>query len=96
VPDMEWRDDQYVPPPINSDVSRHAYIPQAYAAPPRHHPYLPEPRPEPPRKSGRLGVKRRQKYTRSRTGCLGCEARPICRRCVVAKREVGIPSRLSR
>jgi hypothetical protein len=47
-------------------------------------------------KSGRLGVKRRQKYTRTRTGCLGCrarrikcdEGRPVCRRCTVAKREV--------
>ncbi|CAK9785448.1 unnamed protein product [Cutaneotrichosporon oleaginosum] len=81
--DTEWRDDH-----------RHPFMSQTYA-PPRHHPYLTEPRPEPPRKSGRLGVKRRQKYTRSRTGCLGCrarrikcdEARPICRRCVVAKRE---------
>ncbi|BEI79980.1 hypothetical protein CcaverHIS002_0105090 [Cutaneotrichosporon cavernicola] len=77
---LEWRDE-----PV------HQYI--QYAAP-RHHPYAQEP-PAPPRKSGRLGVKRRQKYTRSRTGCLGCrarrikcdEGRPICRRCVVAKRE---------
>lgn len=53
-------------------------------------------RPPAPPKSGRLGVKRRQKYTRSRTGCLGCrarrikcdEGRPVCRRCQVAKREV--------
>ncbi|WOO77041.1 putative transcriptional regulatory protein [Vanrija pseudolonga] len=52
-----------------------------------------------PVKSGRLGVKRRQKYTRSRTGCLGCrarrikcdEGRPICRRCQVAKRECCFP-----
>lgn len=55
-----------------------------------------------PVKSGRLGVKRRQKYTRSRTGCLGCrarrikcdEGRPVCRRCVVAKREVSIPAQM--
>ncbi|BEJ11053.1 hypothetical protein CspHIS471_0104750 [Cutaneotrichosporon sp. HIS471] len=77
---LEWRDERV-----------HQYM--QYAAP-RHHPYVQEP-PAPPRKSGRLGVKRRQKYTRSRTGCLGCrarrikcdEGRPICRRCVVAKRE---------
>ncbi|RSH78322.1 uncharacterized protein EHS24_002041 [Apiotrichum porosum] len=56
-------------------------------------------RPPAPPKSGRLGVKRRQKYTRSRTGCLGCrarrikcdEGRPVCRRCQVAKRECCFP-----
>lgn len=49
-----------------------------------------------PKTSGRLGVKRRQKYTRTRTGCLTCRARrikcdgarPSCRKCNVAKREV--------
>ncbi|GMK59567.1 hypothetical protein CspeluHIS016_0801730 [Cutaneotrichosporon spelunceum] len=77
---FEWRDDR-----VHQSMQ--------YAAP-RHHPYTREP-PAPPRKTGRLGIKRRQKYTRSRTGCLGCrarrikcdEGRPICRRCVVAKRE---------
>lgn len=49
-----------------------------------------------PPKSGRAGVKRRQKYSRTRTGCLCCRARrikcdeerPVCRRCVIAKKEV--------
>lgn len=47
-------------------------------------------------KSGRSGRKRRQKYSRSRTGCLGCrvrrikcdEGRPICKRCLTSKRPV--------
>lgn len=54
--------------------------------------------PQPPKPSGRLGVKRRQKYTRTRTGCLTCRARrikcdgarPTCRKCNVAKREVSL------
>ncbi len=49
-----------------------------------------------PPKSGRAGVKRRQKYSRTRTGCLCCRARrikcdeerPVCRRCVIAKKPV--------
>jgi hypothetical protein len=47
--------------------------------------------------SGRSGNRRRQKYTRSRTGCLGCrvrrikcdEGRPVCKRCQTSKRPVG-------
>ena len=47
-------------------------------------------------KSSRAGLKRRQKYRRTRTGCLCCrsrrikcdEARPVCRRCVIAKKTV--------
>lgn len=54
--------------------------------------------PQHPKPSGRLGVKRRQKYTRTRTGCLTCRARrikcdgarPSCRKCNVAKREVSV------
>ena len=50
-----------------------------------------------PPRSGRAGVKRRQKYSRTRTGCLCCRARrikcdeerPVCRRCVIAKKQVG-------
>ncbi|ODN84722.1 hypothetical protein, variant 2 [Cryptococcus amylolentus CBS 6039] len=49
--------------------------------------------------SGRSGQKRRQKYTRTRTGCLCCrsrrikcdETRPICKRCVIAKKECVYP-----
>ncbi|WVQ71577.1 hypothetical protein IAR50_001117 [Cryptococcus sp. DSM 104548] len=49
--------------------------------------------------SGRSGQKRRQKYTRTRTGCLCCrsrrikcdETRPICKRCVIAKKECIYP-----
>lgn len=47
-------------------------------------------------RSGRAGIKRRQKYSRTRTGCLCCRARrikcdeerPTCRRCIIAKKEV--------
>lgn len=46
--------------------------------------------------SSRAGVKRKQKYKRTRTGCLCCrkrrikcdESRPTCKKCVIAKREV--------
>ncbi|WWD15837.1 hypothetical protein CI109_100261 [Kwoniella shandongensis] len=49
--------------------------------------------------SGRSGQKRRQKYTRTRTGCLCCrarrikcdEARPVCKRCVIAKKTCQYP-----
>ena len=49
-----------------------------------------------PPKSARAGVKRRQKYSRTRTGCLSCrqrrikcdEERPVCHRCVIAKKQV--------
>jgi hypothetical protein len=49
-----------------------------------------------PPRSGRAGVKRRQKYSRTRTGCLCCrsrrikcdEERPVCRRCTIAKKQV--------
>lgn len=77
------------------------------SVPPMHsaHSMLPDPyqlggypteQPQQPKPSGRLGVKRRQKYTRTRTGCLTCRARrikcdgarPSCRKCNVAKREV--------
>nr|ODN81204.1 hypothetical protein L203_05710 [Cryptococcus depauperatus CBS 7841] len=51
------------------------------------------------RPSGRSGQKRRQKYTRTRTGCLCCrsrrikcdEARPICKRCIIAKKDCVYP-----
>jgi hypothetical protein len=47
-------------------------------------------------KSGRAGNRRRQKYSRTRTGCLSCrtrrikcdEARPVCKRCIIAKKTV--------
>ena len=47
-------------------------------------------------KGGRAGNKRRQKFTRTRTGCLCCrsrrikcdEGRPTCKRCIIAKRVV--------
>lgn len=47
-------------------------------------------------KTGRAGNKRRQKFTRTRTGCLCCrsrrikcdEGRPTCKRCIIAKRVV--------
>ncbi|WVR05106.1 hypothetical protein IAU60_002118 [Kwoniella sp. DSM 27419] len=53
----------------------------------------------PAKASGRSGQKRRQKYTRTRTGCLCCrarrikcdEARPVCKRCVIAKKECEYP-----
>lgn len=46
------------------------------------------------------GSTRKTKYTRSRTGCLGCrvkrvkcdEGRPECKRCVNAKRSVSVDS----
>ena len=49
-----------------------------------------------PTKSGRAGNRRRQKYSRTRTGCLSCrtrrikcdEARPVCKRCIIAKKTV--------
>lgn len=49
-----------------------------------------------PTKSGRAGNKRRQKFSRTRTGCLCCrsrrikcdEGRPTCKRCIIAKRVV--------
>ncbi|WVO21944.1 uncharacterized protein IAS62_003264 [Cryptococcus decagattii] len=49
--------------------------------------------------TGRSGQKRRKKYTRTRTGCLCCrsrrikcdEARPVCKRCTIAKRECVYP-----
>nr|XP_019042792.1 hypothetical protein I302_08499 [Kwoniella bestiolae CBS 10118]OCF21722.1 hypothetical protein I302_08499 [Kwoniella bestiolae CBS 10118] len=49
--------------------------------------------------SGRSGQKRRQKYTRTRTGCLCCrarrikcdEGRPTCKRCIIAKKECQYP-----
>lgn len=51
---------------------------------------------DPPR-SGRAGNRRKQKFTRTRTGCLTCRARrikcdeglPVCKRCIIAKKEVG-------
>ncbi|ORY33748.1 fungal-specific transcription factor domain-domain-containing protein, partial [Naematelia encephala] len=50
-------------------------------------------------RSGRAGVKRRQKYQRTRTGCLSCRARrikcdeehPVCRRCTIAKKTCHYP-----
>lgn len=50
--------------------------------------------------SSRAGVKRKQKYKRTRTGCLCCrkrrikcdESRPTCKKCVIAKREVSLAS----
>nr|XP_019013451.1 uncharacterized protein I206_01518 [Kwoniella pini CBS 10737]OCF52232.1 hypothetical protein I206_01518 [Kwoniella pini CBS 10737] len=52
-----------------------------------------------PKPSGRSGQKRRQKYTRTRTGCLCCrarrikcdEGRPSCKRCIIAKKECQYP-----
>ncbi|WWD01492.1 hypothetical protein V866_008436 [Kwoniella sp. B9012] len=52
-----------------------------------------------PSGSGRSGQKRRQKYTRTRTGCLCCrsrrikcdEGRPTCKRCIIAKKECQYP-----
>ncbi|OCF35433.1 hypothetical protein I316_02985 [Kwoniella heveanensis BCC8398] len=52
-----------------------------------------------PKASGRSGQKRRQKYTRTRTGCLCCrarrikcdEGRPTCKRCMIAKKECQYP-----
>ncbi|WVQ78018.1 hypothetical protein IAT38_000099 [Cryptococcus sp. DSM 104549] len=52
-----------------------------------------------PAATGRSGQKRRQKYTRTRTGCLCCrtrrikcdEARPVCKRCVIAKKDCVYP-----
>ncbi|WVQ98653.1 hypothetical protein IAU59_005784 [Kwoniella sp. CBS 9459] len=52
-----------------------------------------------PKSSGRSGQKRRQKYTRTRTGCLCCrarrikcdEGRPTCKRCMIAKKECQYP-----
>lgn len=52
-----------------------------------------------PKPTGRSGQKRRKKYTRTRTGCLCCrsrrikcdEARPVCKRCTIAKRECVYP-----
>jgi hypothetical protein len=46
--------------------------------------------------ASQVGPTRKTKYTRSRTGCLGCrvkrvkcdEGRPSCKRCINAKREV--------
>nr|XP_018263926.1 uncharacterized protein I303_03802 [Kwoniella dejecticola CBS 10117]OBR86084.1 hypothetical protein I303_03802 [Kwoniella dejecticola CBS 10117] len=54
---------------------------------------------EVPKTSGRSGQKRRQKYTRTRTGCLCCrarrikcdEGRPTCKRCIIAKKECQYP-----
>ena len=54
-----------------------------------------------PPRSGRAGVKRRQKYSRTRTGCLCCrsrrikcdEERPVCRRCTIAKKQVSLYTR---
>lgn len=51
-----------------------------------------------PRRSGRAGNRRRQKYSRTRTGCLCCrtrrikcdEARPVCKRCIIAKKTVSL------
>lgn len=51
-------------------------------------------------RSGRAGNRRKQKFTRTRTGCLTCRARrikcdeglPVCKRCIIAKKEVS-PSR---
>ena len=51
-------------------------------------------------KSGRAGNRRRQKYSRTRTGCLSCrtrrikcdEARPVCKRCIIAKKTVSYVS----
>jgi hypothetical protein len=53
-----------------------------------------------PTKSGRAGNRRRQKYSRTRTGCLSCrtrrikcdEARPVCKRCIIAKKTVSLAS----
>jgi len=53
-------------------------------------------------KSGRAGNRRRQKYSRTRTGCLSCrtrrikcdEARPVCKRCIIAKKTVSYSSGL--
>ncbi|WWC90117.1 uncharacterized protein L201_005050 [Kwoniella dendrophila CBS 6074] len=52
-----------------------------------------------PKSSGRSGQKRRQKYSRTRTGCLCCrarrikcdEGRPTCKRCIIAKKECQYP-----
>lgn len=51
-----------------------------------------------PTKSGRAGNRRRQKYSRTRTGCLSCrtrrikcdEGRPVCKRCIIAKKTVSL------
>lgn len=53
-----------------------------------------------PTKSGRAGNRRRQKYSRTRTGCLSCrtrrikcdEGRPVCKRCIIAKKTVSLVS----
>ncbi|EIW69623.1 hypothetical protein TREMEDRAFT_68786 [Tremella mesenterica DSM 1558] len=50
-------------------------------------------------KSSRAGLKRRQKYRRTRTGCLCCrtrrikcdEGKPTCRRCLIAKKSCQYP-----
>jgi hypothetical protein len=55
----------------------------------------------PTQKTGRAGNRRRQKFTRTRTGCLCCrarrikcdEGRPVCKRCIIAKKDVSSSGR---
>ncbi|ORX39793.1 fungal-specific transcription factor domain-domain-containing protein [Kockovaella imperatae] len=50
-------------------------------------------------RASRAGVKRKMKYSRTRSGCLCCrhrrikcdEKRPVCKRCIIAKRECEYP-----
>lgn len=58
--------------------------------------------PQKPARSGRAGNRRKQKFTRTRTGCMTCRARrikcdeglPVCKRCIIARKEVSAHCRI--